>query len=116
MAQDSESRALDKVIVRLPDGMRDRLKAQAEANKRSMNAEIVARLAVTLDADERRNYEFNFDEVVAAAARQAATAATIQVINTVLCGLDAPDGTSASDRLQMMLRDAPGIRKTSDPA
>ncbi|WP_442580749.1 Arc family DNA-binding protein [Mesorhizobium sp. ASY16-5R] len=44
MAQDSESRSLDKVIVRLPDGMRDSLKAEAEANNRSMNAEIVARL------------------------------------------------------------------------
>ncbi len=44
MAQESPSRDLDKVIVRLPDGMRDRLKAAAEANKRSMNAEIIARL------------------------------------------------------------------------
>lgn len=44
MAQESESRDLDKVIVRLPDGMRDRLKAAAEHNRRSMNAEIVARI------------------------------------------------------------------------
>ncbi|MFE3836940.1 Arc family DNA-binding protein [Pseudogemmobacter sonorensis] len=44
MAQESESRSLDKVIVRLPDGMRDRIKAAAEGNNRSMNAEIVARL------------------------------------------------------------------------
>lgn len=44
MTDDFPSRSLDKVIVRLPDGMRDRLKAEAEANKRSMNAEIVARL------------------------------------------------------------------------
>lgn len=44
MPQESESRALDKVIVRLPDGMRDRLKDAAKANNRSMNAEIVARL------------------------------------------------------------------------
>lgn len=34
----------DKYVVRLPDGMRDRLKAAAEANRRSMNAEIVDRL------------------------------------------------------------------------
>lgn len=44
MAQESESRSLDKVIVRLPDGMRDRIKSAAEANNRSMNAEIVATL------------------------------------------------------------------------
>lgn len=42
--QKSESRDLDKVIVRLPDGMRDRVKAAADTNNRSMNAEIVARL------------------------------------------------------------------------
>ena len=44
MAQESESRNLDKVIVRLPDGMRDRIKAAAEVANRSMNAEIVATL------------------------------------------------------------------------
>ncbi|RHZ98836.1 Arc family DNA-binding protein [Cereibacter sphaeroides] len=47
MAQKSDSRELDKVIVRLPDGMRDRIKAAAEANNRSMNAEIVATLEET---------------------------------------------------------------------
>lgn len=34
----------DKYVLRLPDGMRDRIKAAAEANNRSMNAEIVATL------------------------------------------------------------------------
>jgi len=34
----------DRFQVRMPPGLRDRLKSQAEANKRSMNAEIVARL------------------------------------------------------------------------
>lgn len=38
------SRSQDQFIVRLPDGMRDRIKAAAEANRRSMNAEIVAAL------------------------------------------------------------------------
>ena len=31
-------------MLRLPDGMRDRIKAAAEASNRSMNAEIVARI------------------------------------------------------------------------
>gem|GEM_PF-5958417 len=44
MVQKSDSRDLDKVIVRLPDGMRDRIKAAAEHNGRSMNAEIVQAL------------------------------------------------------------------------
>lgn len=44
MVQDSPSRKMDQFIVRLPDGMRDRIKAAAEANNRSMNAEVVATL------------------------------------------------------------------------
>ncbi len=50
-----ENRALtDKFMLRLPDGMRDRLKHEAVLNKRSLNAEIIARLEQTLteqDAD-----------------------------------------------------------------
>lgn len=34
----------DRFIVRLPDGLRDRIRAAAEANNRSMNAEVVATL------------------------------------------------------------------------
>ena len=34
----------ERFIVRLPDGMRDRIKLAADANNRSMNAEIVATL------------------------------------------------------------------------
>lgn len=40
----STNRDSDRFIVRLPDGMRDRIKDAAAANNRSMNAEIVARL------------------------------------------------------------------------
>jgi hypothetical protein len=34
----------DKFVLRMPDGLRDRLKAVAEENNRSMNAEIVDRI------------------------------------------------------------------------
>lgn len=43
------SRESDRFMLRLPDGMRDRIKAAAEANSRSMNAEIVARLEASFD-------------------------------------------------------------------
>ena len=43
------SQQQDRFIVRLPDGMRDRIAEAAKANNRSMNAEIVARLASTLE-------------------------------------------------------------------
>ncbi len=45
----------DKYIVRFPGGMRDRLKADAEKNKRSLNAEIIARLEFTLGMDDLDN-------------------------------------------------------------
>jgi predicted DNA-binding protein len=44
---DSETRTLkDQFMLRLPDGMRDRIKAVAEQSGRSMNAEIVKTLDV----------------------------------------------------------------------
>lgn len=42
----------DKYIVRFPDGMRDRIRIEAELNGRSMNAEITTRLQQTLDAQD----------------------------------------------------------------
>lgn len=38
------ARGDDQYMLRLPAGMRDEIKASAEANGRSMNAEIIARL------------------------------------------------------------------------
>lgn len=43
------TRDSEKYIVRLPDGMRERIKRSAEENNRSMNAEIVARLTNSLN-------------------------------------------------------------------
>ncbi len=43
------SRTADQFVIRLPEGMRDRVAAAAKANGRSMNAEIVAILAAGLD-------------------------------------------------------------------
>lgn len=51
----------DKFMLRLPDGVREMLKLQADHNKRSMNAEIVARLLESLEpwkpGDEPVTYE-----------------------------------------------------------
>ncbi|CAH1652116.1 Arc-like DNA binding domain-containing protein [Hyphomicrobiales bacterium] len=54
MPQETPSRDLDKVIVRLPDGMREQLKEAAKFAKRSMNAEIVARLADSFEPGKQR--------------------------------------------------------------
>ncbi len=42
MAQTKSVREMDKFIVRLPEGMRDQIKKEAEKNHRTMNAEVVA--------------------------------------------------------------------------
>lgn len=41
---DYPSSKQDQYVLRFPDGMRDQIKAAADANGRSMNAEIIARL------------------------------------------------------------------------
>lgn len=44
-------RGADKYIVRFPNGMRDRIRQQAKANRRSMNSEIVHVLDRALAAE-----------------------------------------------------------------
>ncbi len=46
------TQAGEKFIVRFPDGMRERIADAAKANNRSMNAEIVARLEMSLAPGE----------------------------------------------------------------
>ncbi|WP_282366462.1 Arc family DNA-binding protein [Pseudomonas sp. PS02290] len=47
----TSSRTADKFVVRLPDGMRDRINEVARNNHRSMNSEIIERLERTLKED-----------------------------------------------------------------
>lgn len=46
------SQVADQFVVRLPQGMRQRIRQRAAANRRSMNAEIVYHLDRVLMADE----------------------------------------------------------------
>ena len=48
MADLKPGRGSDQFPLRLPDGMRERIKEQADRNGRSMNAEIVAKLEQSL--------------------------------------------------------------------
>ncbi len=58
-------RESDKFMLRMPDGMRDRIKASAEDNKRSMNAEIIVGLSMYLGITDERETDLsdphNFD-------------------------------------------------------
>jgi hypothetical protein len=42
----------DKFMLRMPEGMRDRIALEAEKNKRSMNAEIIDRLEATFQFED----------------------------------------------------------------
>ena len=64
---DRSPQSKDKFIVRLPDGMRDRLREAAEQNNRSMNAEIINRLERPLNGVEVQLPEELRDRVEAAA-------------------------------------------------
>jgi hypothetical protein len=47
-----QSRQLEeKFVVRLPDGMRERIADEAKARHRSMNSEIIHRLGSTFESD-----------------------------------------------------------------
>jgi hypothetical protein len=45
----NHAQTLEKFMVRLPEGMRDAIGVAARKNRRSMNAEIVARLATSFE-------------------------------------------------------------------
>ena len=51
------SRTAEQFVVRLPDGMRDRIGEAAKANNRSMNAEIVARIEDSFKAQAEVPFE-----------------------------------------------------------
>jgi len=55
MTNDGVGRGSDQVKLRLPDGMRDQLKAAAKENNRSLNAEIVERLEAYTDSPSNSN-------------------------------------------------------------
>jgi hypothetical protein len=51
MSHESPSRFLDKIIIRVPNGMRDRIKRVADLNNRSVNAELLVLLDRTYPAE-----------------------------------------------------------------
>ncbi len=59
-----------KFMLRLPEELRDRIKDQAAANNRSMNAEIIARLERSFDEADRINRE-DLQEFLRSAVDQA---------------------------------------------
>lgn len=113
--RDFPSDTADKFVVRLPDGMRSQIAEAAKANNRSMNAEIVSRLAdsfvqeqlghphtpappginVILDS---RGYPISWDEISEhlAAIRKTGKFNVVAMHTSVI----TPDLTSSTERAE----------------
>lgn len=63
MSGQYSSRTADKFVVRLPNGMRERIAAAAEDSRRSMNSEIVNRIEQTLIEDMLKDHPSKTFEV-----------------------------------------------------
>ena len=65
-ATSSTGRESDKFMLRFPDGMRASIKEAADKNKRTMNAEIVARLQSTFrSAEPKHTFDLVEDTAIA---------------------------------------------------
>ncbi len=67
------SEAAEKLLIRFPPGMREKIADAAQAAGRSMNAEVIARLEASLDdatIDERMN---DLEELAAEYERRIAS-------------------------------------------
>ncbi|MBU1313593.1 MAG: Arc family DNA-binding protein [Alphaproteobacteria bacterium] len=62
MVEDQNRTYQDKFMLRMPDGMRERLKDEASKSGRSMNAEIVHRLANSLESPQFNDFALGLGE------------------------------------------------------
>ncbi|MBB1601071.1 hypothetical protein A9977_13570 [Variovorax sp. UMC13] len=85
-------------MLRLPDGMRDRLKASAEENNRTLNAEVVARIEASYQAPRDR---------IAARAREIELGVSEVAARGEMLDLRAELLHSRLDRLQSRIEQAP---------
>ncbi|MEP9376192.1 Arc family DNA-binding protein [Aquabacter sp. CN5-332] len=70
----------DKIMLRVPDGMRERIKAAAADSRRSMNSEIVFHLERALPAPSAATGA-GFADTTPAAAQNHAALAGGEIIN-----------------------------------
>lgn len=74
------SRTADRIIIRLPDGMREKLRSRAEANGRSMTAEVVATLSLALGDVEAQKLDELREQLAMLDTRMRHTAAELDDI------------------------------------
>jgi plasmid stability protein len=88
------SRSADQFVVRLPEGLRDTLKARAAGHNRSMNAEIVAILGAAI-SEESSLGAASVETLLKAVADRMGTALQINVMDAASV---VPTKTSAKSK------------------
>jgi hypothetical protein len=75
MVKPVKGRGSDQFVVRFPEGMRDRIAEVAQANGRSMNSEIIARL----EASFENKSTVTFESILEMVANQTGNQVTVTV-------------------------------------
>ena len=101
------SEAADRFQIRLPDGLRDELKALAERNGRSMNAEIVARLQESLKSPYPELSGYGFEALV---RRLGGAVTAMENLFIATKEISFPGSQPTAEQIQA-IRDAPESRK-----
>lgn len=89
----------DQFQLRLPPGLRDRIKAVAETNNRSMNAEIVARLAKSFEHQDHVEIPEHLGKRIAAEAAAKGRTMRYEIFRTLVDRYPAPDYVAIEEEL-----------------
>lgn len=108
-------RESDKFMLRLPDGMRDRIKAAADGNNRSMNAEIVATLEDKYPNSSDSDISIHLAEVMkdfeslTPKARSAKIAHALKAISEIVPPVSTAEYQQAVEILNLLTKVADNI-------
>ncbi|NMX87150.1 Arc family DNA-binding protein [Pseudomonas sp. WS 5010] len=81
----ANSHEKDKFVIRLPDGLRPSINAQAKANHRSMNNEIIHRLERSLELEVLYDNQVKLNAILARCVQQLQTTVlTVEPFSIIL--------------------------------
>lgn len=105
------SEKLDQYMLRFPDGMRERLKEEAAKNNRSLNAEIIARLEGSFEAEEKLS---GLTNALVAQERHSRTLAEIQEAYAEMALILGSAALSPEIAEKMRKDDPDGLKRLTD--
>jgi predicted HicB family RNase H-like nuclease len=99
----------DKYVLRLPDGMRDQIKEEADRNGRSMNAEIIHRLNGVSRGDDEVRITLRLPRRVHAMVSSSAERSGKSLNGEIVGRLEATFSGASNTEVASLLREALGI-------